>query len=771
MSRRFALLALALVAGWTDARAAEPSAKRPNVILIITDDLGYGDLGFQGGKDIPTPHLNALASSGVRFTNAYVTGPICGPTRAGLLSGRYQQRHSYDGNPGPDTGLNLNESTLADALKTGDYATAAIGKWHLGGQPEYRPLKRGFDEFFGFLGAGHSYVPGTVKPGDRMVFKKTRKERSEGKTAPSPEPKELSKDFQPPKGDGFGGSAGSAPGKIVRATPKSGEEEANEKGYLTEAFAREATDFIGRHKGEPFLLYLAFNASHSPLQPTKKYLDRFPKLEGKRKAYAATTSALDDAVGEVVAKVRALGLEENTLFYFTNDNGGPIDDIAASNSPLSGTKFSLWEGGIRVPSFVAWKGTIKPNQTLDTPVSSLDIFPTVLAATGLALPKDKTFDGVNLLPILKGETADLKKRTLYWRFNQFWAIRSGDWKLVLAERGEAVQLFDLGKDIAEEKNLFAANPDLVQRLTAEWKAWDEKNLPVKGAVPSAKQPAEKISYADEIRKWQAAREQKLRADNGWLTLTGRYPLKEGQNTFGAGKDNDIIFPAELKGVGPERLGTLRIDQKAKMVTLNLAKGVSMTSDGKPFIGERALGTAVDKRDWVGLGRLHIHVIERNGKYILRLADNESLVRKNFPGCSWHSPDETYKVEARFVPDDEGKTLTIVNVLGEVSKQPLAGRVEFKLKGQAHTLDAIKEGEGLFIIFRDETAGDTTYLSGRFLDVEKQPATNATFLLDFNKAYNPPCAVSEHTTCPLPPMRNILKTRIEAGEKYPRAGLK
>lgn len=277
--------------------------------------------------------------------------------------------------------------------------------------------------------------------------------------------------------------------------------------------------------------------------------------------------------------------------------------------------------------------------------------------------------------------------------------------------------------------------------------------------------ADNSPYADEIAKWRKAREEKLRADNGWLTLAGRYPLKEGTNTFGTGKDNDIVFPASLKGTGPERLGTILVDFKAKKVTLKLSEGVAMVNGDTSFTGERVLGTAVDKRDWVGLKQLRMHVIERGGKYILRLADNESAVRKNFAGCVWYLPDEAYKVEAKFVPYSEGKTLSIVNVIDEVSKQPCPGYVEFRLKGEVYKLDAIKEGEGLFFVFQDDTAGDTTYKPGRFLDVEKQPKANETFLLDFNKAYNPPCAFSEYTTCPLPPRQNILRTRIEAGEKY------
>ncbi len=390
--RLICLCAALVPTGGTALAQPEPkkdgvSALRwPNVVLIITDDLGYGDLGFQGCKDIPTPNLDALAASGVRFTNAYVTGPVCGATRAGLITGHYQQRHSYDGNPNPKTGLNPTETTLADALRAGSYKTAAFGKWHLGVGPDYAPWKRGFDEFFGFYGAAHTYVPGEIAPSTLMVFERTRKERTTRATDPpkDPAPKDTLPKDPPAKGfDPTGGGTGAAPGKVVRGTADKPDVEVEEKEYLTEALAREAVTFIDRNRAAPFFVYLAFNASHSPLQPTKKYLDRFPKLEGKRKAYAATTSALDDAVGTVVAKLKALGLEEDTIIYFINDNGGPIDDIAANNTPLSGAKFSLWEGGIRVPAVISWKGTIAAKQVFDTPVSSLDAFPTLLAAAAL----------------------------------------------------------------------------------------------------------------------------------------------------------------------------------------------------------------------------------------------------------------------------------------------------------------------------------------------------------------------------------------------------
>ncbi len=272
-------------------------------------------------------------------------------------------------------------------------------------------------------------------------------------------------------------------------------------------------------------------------------------------------------------------------------------------------------------------------------------------------------------------------------------------------------------------------------------------------------------YAKQIRDWREKRESRLKADNGWLTLAGRFPLKDGANTFGTGQDNDIVFPAELKDVGPARLGTVVVDAKAKTVTLKLPAGSEWNAGDKTFTGERVLGTATDKRDWVGVGRLRMHIIERDGKSILRLADNESKVRKDFKGCLWYAVDEKYKVEAKFTPYPEGKTLAVVNVLDETSQQPCPGYAEFQRNGETFKLDAIAEGDGLFFVFKDATAGDTTYSIARFLDIEKRPKDHSSFTLDFNKAYNPPCAFSDFTTCPRSPRQNVLKVRIEAGEKY------
>lgn len=276
-------------------------------------------------------------------------------------------------------------------------------------------------------------------------------------------------------------------------------------------------------------------------------------------------------------------------------------------------------------------------------------------------------------------------------------------------------------------------------------------------------------YVDSVQQWRDTAESRLRTDNGWLTLAGRFIMKPGVNTFGVAATNDIVFPSQLKGTGPDVIGTITVNTSAKTVTLKLAEGVSMTSEGKPFTGERALTHNPAKRDWVALGRIAMHVIERDGRFVLRLADNESLVRKDFPGRVWYPVDPAFKVAAKFVPYPPGKKLSIVNVIDEISEEPCPGYVEFTLKGSKYKMDVVGDDAGLFFVMRDGTSGDTTYRPSRFLYVDKKPAANETFQLDFNKAYNPPCAFSEYTTCPLPPEQNILKTRIDAGEKYRKLG--
>ena len=292
------------------------------------------------------------------------------------------------------------------------------------------------------------------------------------------------------------------------------------------------------------------------------------------------------------------------------------------------------------------------------------------------------------------------------------------------------------------------------------------HAPVAGAAPARTEAPE---YIDAINQWRDSVEQSLRRDNGWLTLAGRYVMKPGANTFGTGAGNVIVFPPQLKGTGPDVLGTITVDAAKKSVTLKLSDGVSMMSDGKPFSGERALKFDAKKRDWVSLDRIAMHVIERDGRYLLRLADNQSLVRKDFPGRIWYAVNPAFNVNAKFVPYPPGRKLAIVNVIDEISEEPCPGYVEFKLLGKKYKMDIIGEDEGMFFVMRDGTSGDTTYRPSRFLHVDKKPKANEIFQLDFNKTYNPPCAFSDYTTCPLPPPQNILKVRIEAGEKYRQRG--
>lgn len=269
------------------------------------------------------------------------------------------------------------------------------------------------------------------------------------------------------------------------------------------------------------------------------------------------------------------------------------------------------------------------------------------------------------------------------------------------------------------------------------------------------------AYRKSVEDWRARAEQGLRRDNGWLTLAGRYVMKPGENLFGTGPRNDIVFP---EGLGPVHMGVLNVEPGK--VVLTMVEGLTLRKDGQDYTA-REMGTRTDDRDWVTVGpRASFHVIERGGRYILRLADNQSEVRKKFGGRVWYDVNDRFRVKAKFIPYDPPRKIAIVDVLDEVSDEPSPGYVEFEIDGRKHRLDAVGDDKGLFFVFKDPTAGDTTYEPSRFLYVEEKPNPGETFLLDFNRAYNPPCAFSEFTTCPLPPRQNILKVRIDAGEKYP-----
>jgi len=402
----------------------QAAARKPNVIVIVADDLGYGELSIQGGQDIPTPNIDSLAKNGVRFTDGYVTCPVCSPTRAGLNTGRYQQRFGHEFNPGPQNeadstfGLPLSETTLANRMKTLGYKTGMVGKWHLGYRPELQPQKRGFDEFFGFLGGAHPYTSSQ---------------------------------------------------NVLRGT-----EPANEKEYLTDAFAREAVAFIDRQKSQPFFLYLTFNAVHNPLQAPDKYLERFKNVtDERRRIFSAMLSGLDDGVGRLLAKLRESKLEEDTLIFFVSDNGGPTTATTARNGPLRGYKGQVLEGGVRVPYMMQWKGKLPAGKVYRQPVNTLDIHPTAVAAAGGSIPPDAKLDGVNLIPYLTGSGDRPPHEALYWRFGPQSAIRKGDWKLVNLGEGEP-ELYNLSRDIGEKQNLAASEPAKKKELEEAYQAWDSQ---------------------------------------------------------------------------------------------------------------------------------------------------------------------------------------------------------------------------------------------------------------------------------------------------------
>jgi len=424
--------------------AAAPAEHKPNILIILADDLGYGEISCQGNPQIPTPHIDSLAKSGVRFTSGYVSGPYCSPTRAGLMTGRYQQRYGHEFNPGPAQassekfGLSLKETTIGDRFKELGYAAGWFGKSHLGYLPQYHPLRRGFDEYFGFLGGAHDYLD----------------------------------------------AASDRHNPILRGTAR-----VETVDYTTDAFAREAVAFIEKHHGEPWLCYLAFNAVHAPLESIDKYLSRFSNIQDmKRRTFAAMLSAMDDGVGTVLAKLREHGLEEHTLIFFISDNGGPTRVTTSGNGPLRGFKAQTWEGGIRVPWVVQWKNHVPAGKVDDRPVIQLDVLPTALAAAGVS-PKPKwQLDGVNLLPYLTGPNSRLPHEALYWRFGRQMAIRMGDWKLVKAPGGgvagpgelmgkattAGAQLYNLREDIGEKHDLAEQNPAKARELAGAWEKWNSE---------------------------------------------------------------------------------------------------------------------------------------------------------------------------------------------------------------------------------------------------------------------------------------------------------
>lgn len=422
------------------------AAEQPNILVIVADDLGYADIGVHGGKEVPTPNIDALAASGVRCTNGYVTAPYCSPSRAGFLTGKAQTRFGHEFNPhvGDEAklGLPLDQRTIANVLHDAGYATALVGKWHQGFDAAHHPLSRGFDEFFGFLVGGHNYL--------------------------------LHQDAEPEFGSAHSHNM------IYR-----GRELQHLDGYTTDLFTDEALGFMKRSGGKPWFLYLAFNAVHTPLEIAEKLKERIPAsvTDADRRGYLSLLLGLDDSVGRLTAELKAK--HPNTLVFFFSDNGGSgkkpfFAYNTGVNTPLRGDKGQTLEGGIRVPFFVSWASKLPAGKTFDAPVSAMDILPTACAVTQAKQPEG--VEGVNLLPHFNGEISTAPHDMLAWRFGPQKAIRQGQWKLVDVRDMETKtqsgwQLYDLSTDVGEQHNLAAEKTELVAQMSKAWEDWNAKNMP------------------------------------------------------------------------------------------------------------------------------------------------------------------------------------------------------------------------------------------------------------------------------------------------------
>lgn len=435
--------------------------QRPNVLLIVADDLGFGDVGFNGCREIPTPHLDALADDGIIFDAGYASHSYCSPSRAGLLTGRYQQRFGHECNPGAFgeddvAGLPLDETLVSDVLVGDGYRTGAIGKWHLGDAPQFWPTKRGFEEWFGFSGGGMSYW------GD--VGKKKNGVLRNGEPVPR-----------------------------------------SELTYLTDDFSAEAVRFIQQKGTDPFFLYLAYNAPHAPDQVTKEHLKKTEHIEyGGRAVYGAMVAAMDEGIGRVVAELKRQQLYENTLIIFFSDNGGRAEH--AVNFPYRGHKGMLFEGGIRVPFTITWPARLVGDRHYPHPVSALDVVPTILDAGGVAVPEDLPIDGVSLLPYLSGDDETPPHETLFWRYaagddKYGYAVRHGNDKLVYSLYKQKTMLFDMSDDPWERNDLASQHPEKVQQLATLYQRWNDGLSAPKWLDP----------HGPNIRKEEARRNASVKA--------------------------------------------------------------------------------------------------------------------------------------------------------------------------------------------------------------------------------------------------------------------
>lgn len=411
-------------------------AAQPNIVVLFSDDAGYADFGFQDKADPAlaklTPRITSLGTEGVVFSNAYVSGAVCSPSRAGTMTGRYQQRFGHDRNIPQNYmkgGLPLSEKFVGDRLRPLGYTTGLIGKWHLGYPEAYHPNRRGYDRFYGLLQGSRSYFPQPKNPPHQIFL------------------------------------------RDEQATP--------EGGYTTDRIGDGACDFIRANKEKPFFLFVAFTAPHAPLQPKPEVLQAIGKIgNGKRTKYAGLVKSLDDNCGKILDCLNELGLADNTLVVFSNDNGGQTL-TGANNFPLRGHKGQLWEGGIRVPMAMRWPAKITPGIVIDTPVISLDWLPTFVDASGNKTEAEWKLDGTSLLPLFRNPAAPLPSRPLFWRTNGSKgpiAVRDGDWKLINLRDKQpgSLELYHLKEDISESRNVAAEQPEKVKELQTLMATWEKE---------------------------------------------------------------------------------------------------------------------------------------------------------------------------------------------------------------------------------------------------------------------------------------------------------
>ena len=402
-----------------------------NVVVIVSDDQGYADIScYPHPDEVSTPNIDRLATEGARLTNGYASCPVCAPTRAGILTGRYQQRFGFYEASDSRAGLPRSETTLADLLRNAGYATGVFGKWHLGYEPRYRPLERGFDTFYGFLGhGGHDFFDLSITDEVTSIYR----------------------DGQP----------------------------IDDSGYLTRNITREAVAFIERNRDQPFFAYVPYNAVHNPIQAPKDYISRFSNPDPKRNTYLAMLAIMDEGIGAILDALDRLDLAQNTLVIFLSDNGGARGTTAV-NGALRNYKHSVYEGGIRVPFLLRWPARIPPGTVSDEPVISIDVFTTALAASGVDPPANLDLDSRDILPAITGSLERPLHDALFWNWigkdsDKGWAIRKGRWKL-LADKGN-LELYDLSSDISESRNLADKEPRIVDELYTRYQTWQEQIVP------------------------------------------------------------------------------------------------------------------------------------------------------------------------------------------------------------------------------------------------------------------------------------------------------